>query len=48
MLLAALALGVIGAVGTTYNYNRDLENALMAAFKSLDFSTLQAQYDTVT
>jgi N-acetylneuraminate lyase len=49
MLLAALALGVKGAVGTTYNYNGVLQNALVTAFNSGDMMTARnAQFDTAT
>lgn len=49
MLLAALALGVQGAVGTTYNYNGVLQNTLLKAFKAGDMATaLRAQFDTTT
>jgi N-acetylneuraminate lyase len=49
MLLAALALGVQGAVGTTYNYNGALQNTLLKAFKAGDTATaLSAQFDTAT
>lgn len=49
MLLAALALGVKAAVGTTYNYNGALQNTLLRAFKAGDLATAQnAQFDTTT
>lgn len=49
MLMAALALGVKGAVGTTYNYNGALQNTLLRAFEKGDSATaLNAQFDTTT
>ena len=49
MLMAALALGVRGAVGTTYNYNGALQNTLLRAFETGDTVTaLNAQFDTTT
>jgi N-acetylneuraminate lyase len=49
MLLAALALGVKGAVGTTYNYNGILQNTLVTAFNKGDMVTAHnAQFDTTT
>lgn len=47
MLLAALALGVKGAVGTTYNYNGALQNKLLQAYSAGDMATaFSAQFDT--
>ena len=49
MLLAALALGVKGAVGTTYNYNGALQNTLFQAFYAGDMvAARNAQFDTAT
>lgn len=49
MLLAALALGVKGAVGTTYNYNGVLQNTLIKAYSTGDMVTAHdAQFDTTT
>jgi N-acetylneuraminate lyase len=42
MLLAALALGVPGGVGSTYNYAAPLYAKLMAAYQSGDMVTAQA------
>jgi N-acetylneuraminate lyase len=42
MLLAALALGAPGAVGSTYNYAAPLYHKVIAAFKSGDMVTAQA------
>lgn len=42
MLLAALALGVTGAVGSTYNYAAPLYHKLIAAFEQGDAITGQA------
>ncbi len=42
MLLAALALGVPGAVGSTYNYSAQLYNKVIAAFHRGDLSTARA------
>jgi N-acetylneuraminate lyase len=42
MLLAGLALGAHGAVGSTYNYAASLYHKLMTAFKQGDLVTAQA------
>ena len=42
MLLSALALGVAGAVGSTYNYCAPLYRKLIAAYQAGDLGTAQA------
>ncbi len=48
MLLAALALGVRGAVGSTYNFAAPLYLRILRAFEAGDWATARAaQYDSV-
>lgn len=48
LLLSALALGVRGAVGSSYNYAAPLFHALIEAFESGDMSSAEAyQYEAV-
>jgi len=42
MLLSALALGVPGAVGSTYNYCAPLYHSIIAAYRAGDMATAQA------
>ncbi len=43
MLLAALALGARGAVGTTYNFNAPVFGRMLAAFEAGDLSAARAE-----
>ena len=43
MLLAALALGATGAVGSTYNFAAPLYTRLIAAFRAGDLETARAE-----